>query len=236
MGPTPTRTPAACQHVAVLGAIALCALASGVARGDDSGPRWQGASWGLELRSGASFRVQDDPVSPAPILGAGLRVCTLLTLIDAELFATTVGFSRTTAAGAHDLRRTSIGVDLRLHPLFIRHLEGDLAGRIAAGVHLALGGALELLAIAGPDRDDTYSRFAFAIGLGLDLPLTEPNGRAWSLWLGLGWRLRFVGFPGSAPGLRDMDEHQALVSFGVRFHDLGFMRLPVPPELDDRDR
>lgn len=221
--------------------IACAAGLAGVARADDEPRgRWQGTSWGFELRGGAAFRTEDAAITPAPLLGLGVRFSTLLTLVDAELFATTAGFSRVVEAGRYDLRRTSIGVDLRLHPLFIRNLQGRLGDRIAAGVHLAIGAGADVLSVVGGEgpaaRDRTEVGFAFAIGLGVDVPLTEPNDHPWSIWLGVGWRMRFVGFPGAPPGLRDMDEHQALVTFGVRFHDLSGLPLPVPPELDDVDR
>lgn len=216
--------------------LALALLAPGTGRTDEPTGRWQGTSWGIELKSGASFRAEDDAIMPAPLLGLGLRVCTLLTLIDAEVFTTTAGFSRSTDAGDFDLRRTTIGLDLRLHPLFVRHLQGGFGDRLAAGLHLALGVGVDLLSIDGPGRDRTDPSFAFSFGLGADVPLTDPDDRSWSLWLNLGWRMRFAGFPRSAPGLRDMDEHQALVALGVRFHDLTFASISPPPELDDRDR
>lgn len=221
--------------LAASGLIAL-AVWSAPARAEEPTGRWQGTSWGFELRSGASFRAQDEAITPAPLLGLGLRVCTLLTLIDAEVFVTTAGLSRTTDAGRYDLRRTAIGLDLRLHPLFVRHLQGGFGDRVAAGLHLAIGAGLDLLSTVGPGRDRTDPGFAFAIGAGADVPLTEPDDRPWSVWLGLGWRLRFAGFPKGAAGLRDMDEHQLLVTLGLRFHDLTFASIPPPPELDDRDR
>jgi len=224
----------------------ICALAfAGTARaheGDDDEPsgRWQGSSWGFELRGGAAFRTADADVAPVPVVGLGVRVCTLLTLLDAELFATTAGFVRNVDGGRYDLRRTSIGVDLRLHPLFVRSVQGRFVDRVAAGLHLAIGAGADVLSIAGGEAGERLDRtdvaFAFAIGLGVDVPLTEPNDHPWSLWMGFGWRMRFVGFAGSAPGLRNMDEHQALLTFGVRFHDLSGIPLPVPPELDDVDR
>lgn len=221
--------------------LTLVATAS-IARAEDDEPsgRWQGTSWGFELRAGAAFRSEDAEVTPAPVFGLGFRVCTLLTLVDAELFATTEGFSRANDWGQFDFRRTSIGVDLRLHPLFIRSVQGRLGDRIAAGVHLAIGAGADVFSVDGGQNDTrweaTQVRFAFAIGLGVDVPLTEPNDHPWSLWLGLGWRMRFVGFPVAPPGFGDMNEHQALVTFGVRFHDLSGIALPVPPELDDTDR
>ncbi len=205
-------------------------------RAEEAGGRWQGTSWGFELRSGLSFRARDEAITPAPILGVGFRVCTLLQLVDAELFMQTMAFDREVAAGDHALRRTSIGVDLRLHPLFIRHLQGGFGDRLAASLHLAIGAGVDVLSTVGPGRDRTDVAFAIALGLGSEVPLTEPSARPWSVWLGLGWRVRFVGFPDGAPGLRDMDEHQLLVNLSVRFHDLTGVRWAVPPELDDADR
>ena len=214
----------------------------GRAQGHEDEPtgRWQGTSWGFELRTGAGFRVQDDSLMPAPIVGAGFRVCTLLTLIDAELYAMTAGSSRTTDGGDYDLRRTSIGIDLRLHPMFMRHLQGSFGDRLMAGIHLAFGAGADVLSTAGgagtAARDRTDVGFAFGVGLGVDVPLTAPDDATYSLWLGLGWRMRFVGFGAGAPGLRDMDEHVALINLGVRFHDLTGLRIAPPPELDDVDR
>lgn len=229
------RSAVAAARIAVLTLVAL-ALSGPVHAAEDTVGRWQGASWGFELRSGGSLRLQDETLSPAPLVGLGVRVCTLLTLIDSELYVQTMGFSRNVGSGGYDLRRTTVGYDLRLHPMFIRHLEGGLPDRLAAGIHLALGVGVDVLSITGPGYDRTDAAFAFGFGIGADLPLTEPDDASWSVWLGLGWRLRFVGFPESAPGLRDMDEHQLLVSLSLRFHDLTGIRLPVPPELDDIDR
>lgn len=236
------RVPRAIPLLAVV-------VASTAARAEPTEGRWQGTSWGFELRTGAGFRVADETLAPAPLIGVGVRLCTLLTLIDAELFGQTEGFTRrsdaftSAAAGdVYDLRRTSLGLDLRLHPLFMRHLQGRLGDRVMAGLHLALGAGVDLLSVRGghaslgTDLDRTDASFAFGIGAGVDVPLTEPNDRPWSLWLDLGWRLRFSGFGDSAPGLRDQDEHVLLLQLGVRFHDLTGVRVPVPPELDDVDR
>ena len=231
----------------------LAALAAPVAHAEPTEGRWQGTSWGFELRAGAGLRSQDTALSPAPLIGLGVRVCTLLTLIDAELYGQTEGFTRRSgplptdtdaiiAGEVYDLRRTSIGFDLRLHPLFVRHLQGGFGDRVAAGLHLALGAGADILSVSGGHEafgtalDRTDVAFAFGVGAGVDVPLTEPNDRPWSLWLDLGWRLRFTGFGESAPGLRDMDEHVIVLQLGVRFHDLTGVRVPVPPELDDADR
>jgi len=198
--------------------------------------RWQGTSWGFELETGLGLRLADDALTPAPLLGLGFRVSTLLTLVDAELFARTQGLTRTVPAGDFDLRRTSLGLELRLHPLFIRNLQGDFGSRALAGIHLAVQGAAEVLSVRGPEVDRTDVSFAFGFGLGVDLPLTDPDDGPYSLWLDLGWRFRVVGFPHAPRGLGDMDEQLFLLSLGLRFHDVSGLPLPKPPELDDRDR
>lgn len=203
--------------------------------------RWQGTSWGFELRGGMGLRLADDTVWPAPVLGLGFRVSTLLTLVDAEVFAQTQAFSRTVAAGDFDLRRTSLGLELRLHPLFIRNLQGDFGSRALAGIHIAVHGAAEVLSVRGTSPaaasvDRTDLSLAIGVGLGVDLPLTDPEAGPSSLWLGLGWRFRVVGFPHAPRGLGDMDEQTFVLSLGLRFHDVSAVPLPKPPELDDRDR
>jgi len=199
---------------------------------------WMGAFWGIELKTGLSLRAKDGAdgeLDPQPSFGLGLRVATLVSLIDLELFGVVTPL-------ADRYTRTAVGLDLRLHPLFIRMLQRDFGSRVLAGLHLSLGAGADVLSAetASTPREgiesSTHVAFAFAFGLGVDIPLTHPSRNDPSLWLGLGWRMRFVGFSDAPAGLRDMDEHVVLVQLGLRFHDIGFMRVPKPPELDDRDR
>jgi hypothetical protein len=194
-----------------------------------------GAFWGLELRGGLHLRADDPGLSPAPLFGIGLRAATLMTLLDLELYAQTAPFGE--ADGPHDLWRTSFGADLKLHPLFIRALHANLGARLLAGLHLAVGLGGDLLAVGAPGAaTHTHAAFAFAFGAGAEVPLTGVDDGGPSVWLGLGWRMRFADFDAAPPALRDMDSHEVVLSLGVRFHDIGFLRLPRPPELDDRDR
>ncbi|HRE88568.1 MAG TPA: hypothetical protein PK095_05445 [Myxococcota bacterium] len=220
-----------------LATAAVVSLTSDVARADGSGDgagdgtkddglgahsRWMGAFWGVELKGSLDFRLKDGEAGGG--LGLGLRAATLLSLIDAELSALVSPFDRHT--------RTRVAFELRLHPLFVRMLQRDLGSRLLAGLHVAVGVGLDHLDWGEGDE----AAFAFAFGVGADIPLTTPSRGEPSLWLGLGWRMRFAGFDHAPRGLGDGDEHQVLVQLGVRFHDIGFMRLPRPPELDDRDR
>ncbi len=193
--------------------------------------KWMGAYWGIELKTGLSLRAED----PQPSFGLGLRVATLVSLIDLELFGVVTPL-------ADRYTRTAMGLDLRLHPLFIRMLRRDFGSRVLAGLHVALGVGADVLSAdtksvsTGADESSTHVAFAFAFGVGADFPITNPSRNDPSLWLGVGWRMRFVGFSDAPAGLRDMDEHVVLLQLGLRFHDIGFMRIPKPTELDDRDR
>ena len=190
---------------------------------------YMGAFWGLELRGGIALRGADDELTPIGAMGVGVRIATLVSLVDFELATETMGFSR----GDYDLRATSIAGELRLHPLFIRLLQGNTASLVLASIHLALGAGLEVLSTDGPAQDATHYAFGFRWGLGAEVPLTRPSAASWSLWLGLGWRMTITGFGGAPPGLRDLDRHAVWLSLSLRFHDIDFMRFPRPPELRD---
>ena len=200
----------------------VCVLAGSARADDGGGSRWMGAFWGLEVKGALDVRAIDGELGGG--IGVGLRAATLMSLIDVELSALVSPFS--------DQTRTRVALDLRLHPLFVRMLQTDFGSRVLAGVHLALAVGADYL-----DWGDAgESAFAFGFGVGADIPLTNPARGEPSVWLGLGWRMRFAGFDHAPAGLRDGDEHQVVLQLGLRFHDIGFMRLPRPPELDDRDR
>lgn len=187
-----------------------------------------GAFVALELRGGPAWRASDDD-GAYPDLGVGVRVATLVSLVDLELGVDTAGLTRRD----HTLRRTSIVGLLRLHPLFIRLLQGDTLSLLMASIHLAFGPALEVLSVDGPRQDDTHAAFGFHVGAGAELPLTDTAARPWSIWLGLAWRMTITGFGDAPPGLRDMDQHALFLSLSLRLHGVDFMRFPRPPELRD---
>lgn len=232
--------------LAVLGALTGAAIGAPARAEVDPADKdhgdWFGAFWGVELRGGLASRLADPTLQPIGEVGLGLRAATLMSLVDAELGVDTMGMTRTAGRGAgsddradHDLRLTSIGLELRLHPLFIRYLQGDTTSLILASIHLSLGGACELLSVSGPFQDDTDVAFGFRFGLGVEVPLTRVNRAPWSLWLGLAWRMTVVGFSDAPGGVRDWDRQVAWLSVSFRWHDIDFARLPHPPELRDRD-
>ncbi len=207
--------------------------------GETAHTDWMGAFWGLELRGGAYLRADDRRPAPSPTFGFGLRAATLLTLLDVELYGQTTPFTPETDE-PFDLWRTSLGAELKLHPLFLRALHANLGAQALAGIHLALGIGCDLLTVdAHPGavgvNEGTHATFSFAFGLGGEIPIASLATGGPSLWIGLGWRMRFADFQGVPRGFHDMDSHEVLLGLGLRFHNIGFMRLPRPPELRDQD-
>jgi len=230
------RSPAICALV--LGLLAVHAPRAAAAEPRTYGD-YDGAFWGFEARAGAVFRTDDPGLEPIAGLGLGLRAATLLSLIDVELGLET--FAATRLAGPegdktdHDLRRTSVIGEARLHPLFVRALEGGFGARLLASIHVSLGGALELMWVGGKAQDQTNVGVGVRVGVGAEVPLTDPSARSWSLWLGAAWRLTVVGFSAAPRGLGDMDQQGVWLSLSLRFHGVDFARIPKPPELNDDD-
>lgn len=225
------------------GVVSALVVASGAARAGEPAPaapseglahgNYYGAFWGFDLRAGAAFGVADSGLEPDVAVGGSFRIAGLMSLIDVDVSAVTSGFARRIRGDAYDERHTRIGVEARLHPLFMRTLEGAW---VLAGIHLALGGGCDILSSVGGGHDRTDVGFAFQFGAGVDVPLTSPKHRKWSLWLGFGWRMRFVGFAHAPAGLRDLGGQDAFVTVGFRGHSIDFMRIPTPPEFNDSDR
>jgi len=202
-----------------------------------------GAFYGLELKTGVAV-LGSDPTrdrSPLngirPLIAISARVATLMSLLDFDLSVAFAALGGTTAVGREETLHTRIGVEMRLHPFFLSHLQGNW---LKSGVYLAFGGGLDLLSSSPegglPGKSRTDAGVAIAWGFGLDVPLSAMNTADPSVWLGLGYRMRFVGFPGAPPGLGDRDGHDLFVNLSVRWHGLDFARVPRPPELNDADR
>lgn len=200
---------------------------------EDAPAPYQGAFWAVQLHSGVMFRHGAGPgESPAPVLGLSARVATLLSLLDVQLTWLTAAWEATAESHAPThVRRHSLGVALHLHPLFMRHLENDATAFWLGGIYLSVGGDLDLVDL---DRAGVEPAFGFHIGAGTDIPLGDVD-RGWGIWLGLSYRLKFLGVHGDAPGLGDFDEHAFLLTLAYRNNDIGFARFPRPAELDDRE-
>lgn len=178
-----------------------------------------------------ALRVDGGPgEGPGPALGVSLRAATLMSLLDVELSLLHARYEATTAGARLEVAHTSVALELHLHPLFMSHLQNDGWGFFLGAIHLTLGGALEL--VAGPG--EVQAAAGLLVGAGVDIPLGDVL-RDWGLWLGVDYRFRLCRPEGWGPGLGDFDEHVVLLSIGYRNNDIGFARIPRPPELDDRD-
>jgi hypothetical protein len=242
----PPRVSGALRLAGLLLATALAAAPSQAAAEESGGSRhgsYYGAFAGFELKAGTAFLGIDPTRNRAPharfrpLVAGSARFANLLSLIDLDVG---VGWSfgaEEAVSGRYDVHHARFFAEARLHPFFMSHLQGQW---FRAGLHLTLGVGADLLATrplgetSGSTRHDVA--FALAIGAGFDVPLSDLVSADPSVWLTVGWRMRFVGFDGAPRGFGDRDGHDVFVSLSVRWHDIGFARFPRPPELDDRDR
>lgn len=203
---------------------------------DDPPALYQGAFWAVQLHAGVVWRQDGGPGErPAPILGLSARIATLMSLLDVQLTWLTAAWEAT--ADDHPpthVRRHSVGLALHLHPFFMRHLGNDNLAFWLGGIYLSLGGDLDLTGLDGPGLDRLEPGFGFHIGAGTDIPLGDVVD-GWGIWLGLSYRLKFLGAHSDAPGLGDFDEHALLITLAYRNNDIGFARFPKPQELDDSE-
>ncbi len=210
--------------------------ASTVARAEPtSHGNYLGAFTGLEVKAGLSHLgidpLQARSVSPRllPLVAISGRVANLMSLIDLDLSVGFAGAPVEVAGESVDLLHTRFGLEARVHPFFTSHLQGSW---VRAGLHVALGIGADLLSTA---PGGTKAAFALSWGFGMDIPLSDMQTADPSVWLGIGYRMRFVGFDGVRAGLGDRDGHDVFMALSVRWHGVDFARIPRPPELHDRD-
>jgi hypothetical protein len=211
-------------------ALALAALVAPVQPSHAGAPRpshgdWLGAWRGLEIRGGLGAAEGGF----SGLGGISGRLATLLSLVDVDLGVTVRGGGPRPDDAAVTV--VSPAVEARAHPLFMRHLRGDWT---LAALYVSLGVGADVMARS--QRPGLAAGIALRVGLGGDVPLTRPSDGGPSVWLGLGYRLRISAVPAAPPGLRDQDGHELWTSLSIRWHGVDFMRVPRPPELDDRER
>jgi hypothetical protein len=238
-----TRTPASprCQHrrsspsPIALGFVLLLAATPGARSEPAAHGNYLGAFAGVEVKTGLSvlgidpFQGRDVSPRVLPMLAVSARVANLMSLLDVDLGVGLAGGTLDGPDGALDVLHTRLGIEARVHPFFMSHLQGTW---VRAGLHLALGVGADLLSTA---PGGTKAAFALSWGFGMDVPLSDMQSADPSVWLGVGYRMRFVGFDGAPRGLGDRDGHDVFVALSVRWHGVDFARIPRPPELHDRD-
>jgi hypothetical protein len=232
--PAPAPPPAAAGPNAAPQAPAP-ADAPGEAAAPEAQGRYQGAFWGPQLHLGLTTRLDAGAgEAPGPALGLSLRVATLAELLDLQLTALGSWYqARPPGAEPVDVKRLSVGVEIHLHPLFLRHLQGTWLDLWLAGLYLAAGGDADVTDLDGAGQSRTEVDFGWHLGAGMDVPLTDPR-RGPSVWIGLAYRLKFLFVSTGIPGLHDFSEHTLLLTVGYRDPDIFGARVPRPTELDYR--
>lgn len=198
--------------------------------------RYQGAYWGVQLHGGIVHRQHSGPgETPGFVYGASFRIASVLSLADFQLTILRSAYD----AGHPDgeplsVGRISIGVEGHLHPLFTQILKNDTFHYWLAGLYLSLGIDLDITTIEGRGLDRLETDPGWHIGLGTDYPLTDPNV-GWSIWLGVAYRMKFLGVASGVHGLHNFMEHTVFLTLGYRNNNIYSARIPRPTEFDYRD-
>jgi hypothetical protein len=226
-------------------ALAISAVVPATARADEDDDvevqesdttRYQGAYWGLQVHTGALYRMfARSGDLPGPLFGASARLASVLSIADLQL-AALGGYYRASASDGTqaDIGRVSVGLELHGHPLFITILQNEPLWYWVAGLYGTLGVDFELTTISAGGEPRVEADFGWHLGAGMDIPLNDPN-QGWGLWLGLGYALKFLHVDTGLPGLGNFNEHTFVVTLAYRNNDILFARLPRPSELDYRD-
>lgn len=191
---------------------------------------YQGAFWALQGEASMTLRrAAGEGESPGLSGGLSLRLATVLSLADIQV--SLLGGSQALAwgTGGHTLDRGSLEVEARLHPLFLWTLRNTRLGFGVSGFYVSTGLGMEVTSWrdAGTEVDVSWH-----VGTGLDVPLTDPQEGA-SLWLGMGYRMKFLAVDGPQGHPLDLDAHTIVITLGYRDNDIGFMRWPRPTEFFD---
>ncbi len=185
--------------------------------------RFDGGHLGPLLAMGLALPDRDD--APAGRWGwdvrAGLRYATLLQLLDASAW---VEYGTHPAAGVGAIGRTTLGLQVNLHPLFWLLVWDNLAGWLSAGLHgyvstgaarVSLRGKGLVAAIGGTHTTAVQWAMHNDIGLGMDIPISGRQASA-GLWLSLRWGMRWLAL-GELPGGRlDLGDQHFQLAIGWR--------------------
>lgn len=199
---------------------------------------YQGSFWAVQLHGGTLLRrgrARDGAIGPTA--GVSARLATVLSIADLQATLLGGGYEAAAPDGPPvDVRRWTVGLDARIHPLLLSHLWSNRLGYALGSVYASLGADLAVTHLdpggAPPDREVDPG---WHVGAGLGVPVTAPT-RRWTLWLGLSWRLTFLDVSTGGRDLGSFDEHAVMLTLGWRNHDIFFASVPPPPELDTTDR
>jgi len=151
-------------------------------------PRFTGATVGISAHGGPTFLTDERLGGRAGFAaGFGGRFTSPLFLADLEVSYGAARVGTGAAVIPFDVTRHGFSVTAGLHPFFIAILGNRRWHYIVSAFHVDLGASLEVTSVSvGGDRR-TRGDPAWHWGLGIDIPLTDPNGGR-AVWLGVAFR------------------------------------------------
>ena len=168
--------------------------------------------------------------------GVYVRTASVMSIFDIQLEYSVTGYTLQAGDSRATLLRHSVSTSLNLHPFFQRMIAADYGARVLSAIYLQLGLSGEFMDLRSDQReyDGHESAFALHWGLGLDMPLGNPNGYG-AFWLGFNWRWKFVYFDPGFPGPNHTHAHQLVMVLTYRFNNISFTRVERPDQLKWRD-
>jgi hypothetical protein len=197
-----------------LAILALLLLGASSARAGEPFPGYYGSFVGMRVEGGASLSGLGGATrSTGGSLVVGPRLSSILQLLDLGL---SYRHHRAPLESA-TLVQHAAELEMRLHPLAIVHIRSSKPWIVVAGFHAVVGAGLTH---SSAEAGAKGYGFAYAAGLGLDVPLTSLKN-LWGVWLGLVWRARLQGSEISGLG-RDLSHHSLGLALELRHHSLDY--------------
>lgn len=105
-----------------------------------------------------------------------------------------------------------------IHPFYLTLLSGSLVGHFLASLHLELGLGAHLGQHLLNQSPRHRPGFAWSLGSGFDLPITDPN-RSYGLWLNVNYRRTWTTLTAQTQGeLLPLHDHGFHIGLGWRIN------------------
>lgn len=192
----------------------------------DYAPDWTGTSWGFGAVAGA-FVLRNEGFEDTLGLafGAQARVSIALQLADLHLTYFRASSSPTTRDRVVDITTDSVSASVAVHPLFLGAFEPGRLGPFLASFYILAGISFEFAEFESPEARLSESwEVGWHLGLGLDYPVTDPDGSG-ALWLGGQYRWNNVPTEfGDIDAVNDnlMHQHLFFLIVSYRINGLPF--------------
>ncbi len=198
---------------------------------------YQGAYWSLQAHVGLVARMRTKTSeSPGPLLGVSARVATLMSLLDVQAHFFAGLYEASTRSGVPvAVGRYSLGLEAKLHPFLTTILSNSTFFYWFAGLYGCGGADLDITTLKARGGSQTTDvNLGWSVGGGSDFPITDPNA-GWGLWVGVEYKVKFLGVRSRDLALGPFDEHLFMVTVAYRDNDIFGFRVPRPDEVRHRE-